>query len=86
MCRREGFISFPPPGAAARAAEPVLEKGPLPMLQRLGAFLQSSIGRKFAMAITGAALALFVLIHLLGNLTLFADAEGLAFNAYAHML
>ena len=56
------------------------------MLQRLGAFLQSSIGRKFVMALTGAALALFVLIHLLGNLTLFADAEGLAFNAYAHTL
>jgi succinate dehydrogenase / fumarate reductase cytochrome b subunit len=56
------------------------------MLQRLGAFLRSSIGRKFVMALTGAALALFVLIHLIGNLTLFADAEGLAFNAYAHTL
>lgn len=56
------------------------------MLLRLGAFLRSSIGRKFAMALTGAALALFVLIHLIGNLTLFADAEGLAFNAYAHTL
>jgi succinate dehydrogenase / fumarate reductase cytochrome b subunit len=56
------------------------------MLQRLGAFLRSSIGRKFAMGLTGAALALFVLIHLLGNLTLFADADGQAFNAYAHTL
>jgi len=56
------------------------------MLQRLGAFLRSSIGRKFVMSLTGAALIFFVLVHLLGNLTLYADGDGDAFNAYAHLL
>lgn len=56
------------------------------MLQRLGAFLRSSIGRKFMMSLTGAALIAFALVHLLGNLTLYADSDGTAFNSYAHLL
>jgi len=56
------------------------------MLQRLGLFLRSSIGRKFLMSLTGAALMVFVLGHLLGNLTLFADSSGATFDAYAHAL
>jgi succinate dehydrogenase / fumarate reductase cytochrome b subunit len=56
------------------------------MLKRLSAFLRSSIGRKFLMSLTGAALIGFVLVHLLGNLTLYADKDGAAFNAYAHLL
>ncbi len=56
------------------------------MFQRLGSFLRSSIGRKFLMSLTGAALMVFVLVHLLGNLTLFADSSGAAFDQYAHVL
>jgi succinate dehydrogenase / fumarate reductase cytochrome b subunit len=56
------------------------------MLHRLAAFLRSSIGRKLVMSLTGAALIAFVLVHLLGNLTLYADTDGAAFNSYAHLL
>lgn len=56
------------------------------MFHRLGCFLRSSIGRKFLMSLTGAALMGFVLVHLLGNLTLFADTSGSAFDRYAHAL
>lgn len=56
------------------------------MFQRLGLFLRSSIGRKFLMSLTGAALMVFVLGHLLGNLTLFADSTGATFDAYAHAI
>jgi succinate dehydrogenase / fumarate reductase, cytochrome b subunit len=40
-----------------------------------------SIGRKAVMAVTGLLLVVFLLGHLLGNLTIFKGAEGL--NAYA---
>ncbi|MBM3713174.1 MAG: succinate dehydrogenase, partial [Actinobacteria bacterium] len=33
--------------------------------------LNSSIGKKFVMAITGVCLLLFLIIHLVNNLTLF---------------
>ncbi len=46
--------------------------------------LNSSIGKKFVMAVTGICLILFLIVHLAGNLTLFAGAE--AFNAYVHTL
>lgn len=48
------------------------------------AILLSSIGRKYIMAITGAALAAFVFVHLLGNLQLFLGAD--AINKYAVFL
>src|SRR5512145_1861161 len=43
-----------------------------------------SIGRKVVMAITGLLMVLFVIGHLLGNLTIFAGLNGL--NAYAAKL
>lgn len=43
-----------------------------------------SIGRKAVMAITGLLMILFVVGHLLGNLTIFAGPDGL--NAYAAKL
>ena len=46
--------------------------------------LQSSIGKKFIMGVTGAALVLFVIGHLVGNLQVFLPKE--AINAYAHLL
>jgi succinate dehydrogenase / fumarate reductase cytochrome b subunit len=44
-------------------------------------FCGSSVGRKFIMAITGLGLALFLLLHLLGNTSIFFGAQ--AFNSYA---
>jgi succinate dehydrogenase / fumarate reductase cytochrome b subunit len=49
-------------------------------------FSQSSIGQKIIMAVTGILLVLFVLIHMLGNLQLYANDGGQALNAYAQML
>ncbi len=43
-----------------------------------------SIGRKAVMAVTGALMVLFVIGHLLGNLTIFAGPDGL--NSYAEHL
>jgi len=45
----------------------------------------SSIGRKIVMAITGLAMVLFAVIHLLGNSTIFGWLPG-GLNAYAHHL
>ena len=47
-------------------------------------FLNSSIGRKYVMAITGLSLLLFLIVHLVGNLTLYVGPE--AFNEYAYFL
>jgi succinate dehydrogenase / fumarate reductase cytochrome b subunit len=49
-------------------------------------FLRSSIGRKALMALSGLALIGFLVAHLAGNLTLYADADGTAFNHYAETL
>jgi succinate dehydrogenase / fumarate reductase, cytochrome b subunit len=50
----------------------------------LGSIFQSSIGRKFLMALTGLVLFGFVAGHLLGNLQIFLPPEKI--NAYGHML
>jgi len=47
-------------------------------------FANSSIGKKFVMAVTGLALILFLLIHLAGNLTLYISEE--TFNGYVTTL
>ena len=44
----------------------------------------SSLGKKFIMAISGMALFLFVVMHLLGNLQIFLGPEAL--NRYGHFL
>jgi len=46
--------------------------------------LQSSIGRKLVMATTGLCLVGFVIVHLLGNSSIFIGADGI--NAYAEHL
>lgn len=46
--------------------------------------LSSSIGGKMVMAITGLALFLFVIAHMLGNLQIYAGQDTL--NTYAHFL
>ena len=51
---------------------------------RLLLLYQSSIGKKLLTGITGLTLALFVVVHMLGNLTLFASAE--AYNQFGYVL
>jgi succinate dehydrogenase / fumarate reductase cytochrome b subunit len=43
----------------------------------------SSIGKKLLMSLTGLFLILFLIVHLIGNLPIFSNDEGLAFNSYA---
>lgn len=47
-------------------------------------FFNSTLGKKYIMAITGFMLFGFVIIHMLGNLQVFAGAE--AINEYGHLL
>jgi len=49
-----------------------------------GSALWSSVGKKVITGLTGFALIGFVLVHLIGNLTLFIGPH--AFNEYAHFL
>jgi succinate dehydrogenase / fumarate reductase cytochrome b subunit len=49
-------------------------------------FFRSSIGKKLIMSSTGLFLCLFLIVHLGGNLTLFAGDEGYTFNIYAHFM
>lgn len=46
--------------------------------------LKSQVGRKILTGITGVGLILFIIGHLIGNLTIFG--EGQAFNAYTYQL
>jgi succinate dehydrogenase / fumarate reductase cytochrome b subunit len=46
--------------------------------------LSDSIGRKAVVAVTGLVMVLFVVVHLLGNSTIFAGPDGI--NAYAEKL
>jgi succinate dehydrogenase / fumarate reductase, cytochrome b subunit len=46
----------------------------------------STLGRKFIMSITGLFLCSFLVIHLVGNLTLFYQDRGEAFNIYSHFM
>ncbi|MFZ5889655.1 MAG: succinate dehydrogenase cytochrome b subunit [Myxococcota bacterium] len=48
--------------------------------------VSSSLGRKFVMALTGLFLISFLVVHLAGNLLLFKEDGGVAFNAYAHFM
>jgi len=47
---------------------------------------QSSIGKKTIMSLSGLALVGFLVAHLLGNLTFYADGSGEAFDHYAETL
>ena len=54
-------------------------------MRRPGRFLSSSVGKKTFMAFTGLGLVGFLIVHLAGNLTMFAGGDE-AFNAYAEKL
>ena len=47
-------------------------------------FLQRSVGQKFLVGLTGLGLCLYVLIHVSGNMLIFAGSE--RYNLYAHGL
>ncbi len=47
-------------------------------------FLKSSIGKKFMMALTGSFLLIFLIVHLIGNITLYFGAD--SFNGYVETL
>ncbi|HEX3384241.1 MAG TPA: succinate dehydrogenase cytochrome b subunit [Mucilaginibacter sp.] len=46
----------------------------------------SSLGKKLIMALTGLFLCTFLIVHLGGNLLLFKNDDGYAFNVYANFL
>ncbi|AYA36959.1 succinate dehydrogenase [Hymenobacter oligotrophus] len=48
--------------------------------------LTSSIGRKIVVAVTGLFLCSFLVVHLVGNLQLFKNDGGVAFNIYSHFM
>ena len=50
----------------------------------LSGLFNSSLGKKFLMALTGVALVMFVVVHMVGNLQFFLGREVL--NHYAHVL
>ncbi|HOX25697.1 MAG TPA: succinate dehydrogenase cytochrome b subunit [Candidatus Krumholzibacteria bacterium] len=52
----------------------------------IATFAGSSVGKKVFVAVTGLMLFGFVVVHLLGNLTLLIPDGGKAFNEYAHFL
>lgn len=47
-------------------------------------FWRSSLGKKYVMALTGAALFVFLIGHLVGNLQVFGSPD--LINGYAHFL
>src|SRR5678815_5702425 len=53
-------------------------------MTKLGFLFQSSVGRKYVMGITGIALFVFVIAHMIGNLQIYLGPE--AINAYAETL
>ena len=53
-------------------------------MSKAATFLKSQVGRKIATGITGIGLVLFIIVHLLGNLTYFAGPE--AINTYSYTL
>lgn len=52
----------------------------------LGKSLSTQVGKKLVMSVSGIALVLFIIVHVLGNLTLYIKDGGATFNAYAHQL
>ncbi|SEN63281.1 succinate dehydrogenase / fumarate reductase cytochrome b subunit [bacterium A37T11] len=46
----------------------------------------SSLGKKLIMSLTGLFLCTFLVVHLIGNLQLFHDDNGKAFNEYAYFM
>ncbi len=47
---------------------------------------RSSVGRKVVMSLSGLFLMLFLVVHLLGNLQLLRDDQGMQFNLYTYFM
>lgn len=56
----------------------------IPQDKRMLAFLKRSVGQKFIVGLTGLGLCLYVLIHVSGNMLIFAGSD--SYNLYAHGL
>jgi succinate dehydrogenase / fumarate reductase cytochrome b subunit len=67
----------PPPAADSPTA--------YPMISWPGKFLSTSVGKKTVMAVTGLSLVGFLVVHLIGNINLWAGGDE-AFNEYAEHL
>ena len=52
----------------------------------LSKFITSSIGQKLIMSLTGLFLVLFLVVHLVGNLSLLLNDGGKSFNLYADFM
>ena len=52
----------------------------------LSSLYNSSVGKKILMAATGLLLCTYLVVHLAGNLLLFKNDNGEAFNTYAELL
>ncbi|WP_188192523.1 succinate dehydrogenase cytochrome b subunit [Nonomuraea sp. SYSU D8015] len=63
---------------------PVTPPKSTPTRKPNGGFLTSSNGKKVVMAVTGAVMVLFLVLHMLGNLKIFLGKD--SFNEYAHAL
>src|SRR6476469_2787507 len=46
----------------------------------------STLGKKLIMCLTGLFLCSFLIVHFIGNLQLFKNDDGLAFNEYAYLM
>jgi len=55
-------------------------------MSHISKMFNSSIGRKFIMALTGLFLCSFLVVHLSGNFSLFFHDSGEAFNKYSHFM
>lgn len=55
-------------------------------MSRFNQLFSSTIGKKLIMSLTGIFLCLFLVVHLIGNLQLFNNDGGLAFNEYAYFM
>lgn len=55
-------------------------------MTRLVLFLQSSIGKKVTMSLTGLFLCSFLIVHLTGNLLLLKNDGGAAFDTYSEFM
>lgn len=49
-------------------------------------FINSSVGKKLLMSLTGIFLSVFLIVHLAGNLLVLKSDGGESFNAYAHFM
>ncbi|MFN8407463.1 MAG: succinate dehydrogenase cytochrome b subunit [Sphingobacteriaceae bacterium] len=55
-------------------------------MRNLTQTFSSSLGKKLIMALTGLFMCIFLVVHLIGNIQLFKNDDGQAFNSYAYLM